>query len=249
MEDMVSIVTPVYNAEKYLMDAVNSVRGQTCGEWELILVDDCSLDASREIMKGLEGGKVRCIYREENGGPAAARNDGVAAARGRYIAFLDADDLWMPAKLERQLDFMRRGGHAITCTSYAFAGEDATPNGKEFHVPVKAGHIDFLKSSTMASDTVMIDREKVPDELFRFPLGIAAEDAAAWLGVLRAGHVCYGLDEVLAVYRRHRDSRSGNKLRAVLAKWQICRQVEGMGVFRSAYYVAVNALASVRRRI
>ena len=247
--DMVSIVVPVYNAEKYVERTIQSVINQTWTEWELLLVDDCSTDGSREILRRYESDKIHCYYCERNAGPANARNIGVSHATGRYLAYVDADDLWEPEKLARQMAFMQAGGYAFTFTSYEFADENAKKNGIVAHAPRQVDYVSILKSNTISTITVMFDRTQISDELLKMPLGVAREDAATWMKILRNGYVAYGLDEVLAVYRRHGGSHSANKLKAVLGKWQLYYQVEGFSLLKSLYYLVVNTWAAVKRRV
>lgn len=249
MENLVSIVVPVYNAERYLERTIKSVMAQSVEDWELLLVDDCSTDGSRAILKRYESDKIHCFYCEENKGPANARNIGLAHAKGRYLAFVDSDDLWEKDKLERQLAFMRRNGHAFTFTSYEFADEEAKRNGCVAHAPEQVTYQDILRSSTIAPSTAMLDRAQIQDELLRMPLGVEREDAATWMQILKTGVCAYGLDEILTIYCRHKGAYSGNKFKAVVGKWQLYRKVEGFSAIKAFYYVVVNTWAAVKRRI
>lgn len=249
MENLVSIVVPVYNAEKYLAYTIESVLNQTIDNWELLLIDDCSTDKSRELMQKYEQAKVRCLYSKKNAGPANARNIGLEEARGRYLALVDSDDVWEPDKLEKQLAFMQKNKYDFTFTSYEFADEDGNRNGVIAHAPKEVDYKSILKSSTIAPSTVIIDRENIADDLLRMPLGVAREDAATWMQILKQGYVAHGMDEVLTVYRRHAGAYSGNKLKAVAGKWELYYKVEGFSVFKAIYYVLVNTWAAVKRRI
>lgn len=249
MEELISIIVPVYNAEKYLERTIKSVVNQTMKEWELLLIDDCSMDGSRDIMKRYESANIRCFYSEKNEGPANARNIGLMNARGRYVAFLDADDLWVSDKLEKQMVFMRGNGYAFTFTGYEFANENAERKGRTVHAPQCVTYQDILKSNTIATCTVILDREQVDDGLIKMPLGVAREDAATWMQILKQGHCAYGLDEVLFLYCRHKESHSANKWKAVLGKWELYHEVQGFSISRSLYYVVVNTWAAVKRRL
>lgn len=250
MKDIVSIVVPVYNAEKYLERMIKSVQEQTVSNWELLLVDDCSVDTSREIMRKYESDKIHCFYSDKNQGPAGARNIGLSHAKGRYIAFVDSDDLWKPDKLKRQLAFMGQHNYAFTFTSYEFADESGNTKGVIAHAPEMVTYQDVLKSSTIAPSTTIIDRAQIADELIHMPIGVKrGEDAATWMQILKTGICAYGMDEVLTIYCRHEGAYSGNKMKAVLGKWQIYREVEGFSVIKSFYYVVVNTWAAVKRRM
>lgn len=249
MSVLISVVVPVYNAEKFLERMIQSVENQTLNDWELLLIDDCSVDESWKIMHQNEGKKIRCFRCEENKGPAHARNIGIKMAEGRYLAFLDADDFWKADKLEKQVAFMQQNSYAFTFTGYEFADENGRPKDIPVHAPAKVEYSDILKSSTIAPSTTMFDRQYISDDLLKMPEGIAREDAATWLKILKNGFCAYGLDEVLTVYCRHRGAYSGNKLRAVLGKWQIYHEVEGFAAPKAAYYVLVNTWAAVKRRM
>ncbi len=248
-EDLISIVVPVYNAEKYVEEAIRCVLGQTAQNWELILVDDGSTDGSLEILKKYEGGKIRVFQMGKNQGQAAARNFGRGQARGRYLAYQDADDLWSSEKLERQFRFLKEKGCAFAFTGYEFAGEDGARNGKVVHVPAKIGYKQALKNTTISTITVMFDREKIPERLLAMPSGVRGEDSATWWQILRAGYTAYGLDEPLSVYRRHAQSHSGNKWKVVWGTYRMYRECERLSVAASWYYFVCYLFHAVRRRL
>lgn len=231
------------------MRTIENIQAQTFQDWELLLVDDGSTDNSRAIMERYESEQIRCFYCPQNLGPANARNIGLEHATGRYIAYQDADDLWEREKLSRQLSFMQEHQYAFTFTSYEFADADGKRNGRVVHAPRRVTYPEFLKSSTLASNTLMFDRTVVKDEWLRMPLGVAREDAATWMQVLKQGIDAYGLDEVLVLYCRHESAYSGNKVKAVLGKWQLYYKIEKFSLIKSIYYVIVNTWAAVRRRI
>ena len=196
-------------------------------------MDDCSTDGSREILRRYESDKIHCYYCEQNAGPANARNIGVSHAKGRYLAYVDADDLWKPEKLARQMAFMQAGGYAFTFTSYEFADENARPSGVVNHAPASVDYRSLLKSSTIAPSTIILDRSQIDAVLLQMPSGIDREDYAM----------------LFPIYCRHEGARSGNKWKAVLGKWQLYRTVEGFSVPESLYYVAASTWAAVKRRV
>lgn len=249
---LISIIVPVYNAGKYIEETIHMVEKQTYREWELILVDDCSVDNSREVIKKYMSAKkkenIRLIEKEANQGAAMARNTGMDAAKGRYIAFLDADDIWMADKLEKELAFMEEKQAAFVCTSYEFGDEKARGTGKIVHVPKTLTYKKALSRTVIFTTTVMLDTSKTGRELIHMP-DIKSEDTALWWKLLRNGFTAYGLDEVLAIYRRPAQSLSSNKLEAIKRIWYLYREQEGLSAFQSARYFVFWALRATLRRI
>ena len=249
---VVSIVTPVYNVEKFIEETMDSVRAQTFQDWELLLVEDGSKDHTAEvIMAYLEKTgehRIRLISMEQNGGAARARNMGVKEARGRYLAYLDADDLWEPEKLERQLALMQKKGAAFSFTGYEFADENGNGLGKIVKVPETIDYKEALKNTTIFTSTVMFDLQQLTKEELEMPQ-IKSEDTALWWRVLRSGHLAYGLNENLVKYRRAGKSLSSNKLEALRRIWNLYRKAEGMSIPSSAWHFCFWAIRAVKRRI
>lgn len=270
---LVSIIVPVYRAQAYIAKTIEMAFAQTYKKWELLLVDDCSDDGSRaEIQRVLssykhdsvatalenvdrieeylceEEQRIRLVCKKKNEGAASARNTGLALAKGRYIAFLDADDVWFPDKLTRQLAFMEREGAGFAFSAYEFGDEAAAPTGKVVHVPDKLTYKKALSRTVIFTTTVVLDRELVPDRLIQMPQ-VASEDTATWWQILRAGHTAHGLDEVLAIYRRPPKSLSSNKLKAVKRIWNLYRRQEGLSVLSSICYFVFWAYRATIRRI
>lgn len=271
-DGLVSIIVPVYQAGAYIADTIRMVFSQTYGRWELLLVDDCSGDDSvaaieealsayehhsvtaheniRHIEEYLcgEGKKVLLICKNKNEGAAAARNTGMDLADGRYIAFLDADDIWISDKLEKQLSFMREKRAGFVFSAYEFGDESAMPTGKIVHVPEILTYKEALSRTVIFTTTVVLDRYIVPDGLMRMPQ-VESEDTAAWWQILRAGYPACGLDEVLAVYRRPPRSLSSNKFKAVKRIWNLYRRQEKLSVVSSAFHFVFWAYRATMRRI
>lgn len=252
MDRKVSIVVPVYNVEKYIEQTMDCVRRQTYGDWELLLIADGCTDGSEDIIEAYcekhGDERIRLIRQPGNLGAARARNRGVKEASGRYLAYLDSDDLWMPEKLERQLAFMKRKDAAFAFTGYEFADETGTGTGTVVKVPSTLRYREALKNTTIFTTTVMFDLHKIPKEDLEMPL-IKSEDTALWWKVLRSGLVAYGLDENLALYRRAGKTLSSNKLEAVRRIWALYRQAEQLSVVNSLYNFCFWAVRAVKRRV
>jgi len=252
VNETVSIIVPVYNAEKYIVETIEHVAAQTYEDWELLLVVDGCEDASaqviREYQKSRGEGRLRVLVREENRGAAQARNRGLREAGGRYIAYVDADDLWRPEKLERQLQYMREKQAAFVFTGYEFADEQGVGTGKVVHVPPQLTYKKALRNTTIFTSTVMFDTRRISREKLEMP-DIKSEDTALWWKVLREGYTAYGLDQNLVLYRRPRQSLSSNKLEAVRRIWNLYRRAEGLSVPYSMYNFCFWAWRAVMRRI
>ena len=249
---MISIVVPVYNAAPYIENTVQMVLQQTYQDFELILVDDCSTDNSvallEELLEQRKDVRLRLVKKERNQGAAAARNTGLDMASGRYIAFLDADDVWLPHRLEAGLRFMEEKKAGFVFSAYEFGDEQARGTGKIVHVPEKLTYRKALSRTVVFTTTTLFDTTLVPKELLRMPI-VPSEDTATWWQILRNGHVAYGLDQVLAIYRRPAKSLSSNKLVALQRIWNLYRKQEKLGLFSSAFYFCFWALRATLRRI
>lgn len=252
MNELISIIVPVYNAENFILETMDCVLAQTYPEWELLMVEDCGSDRSAEVIaqyaEEKQESRIRLIRQPSNQGAARARNRGLKEAKGKYIAYLDADDLWMPEKLERELAFLKDKDAAFVFTGYEFADENGRGMGKVVHVPKTLSYRQALSNTTIFTTTVMFDTEKIPKEQLKMP-EIKSEDTALWWKVLRSGHTAYGLDENLALYRRPGRSLSSNKLEALRRIWNLYRKAEGMSVASSAWHFCFWAVRAVRRRV
>lgn len=252
MNELVSIIVPVYNVEKYIAETIDCVLAQTYTDWELLLVEDCSSDGTvtiiQQYMERANDTRVRLIRQPSNMGAAQARNRGLQEAKGRYVSYLDADDLWVPEKLERELKFMKKKNASFAFTGYEFADENGKGLGKVVHVPETLTYRQALSNTTIFTTTVMFDTEKLPKEQLQMPV-MKSEDTALWFKVLRSGVVAYGLDENLVKYRRAGKTLSSNKLEAIRRIWNLYRKAEGLNVFRSIWHFCFWALRAVARRI
>lgn len=251
---MISIVTPVYNAINFIDDTIQMVLRQTYTDWEWIMVEDGSTDGTREYLKKLIDDpsldtRIRIVLMDDNkNGAAGARNRGIDEATGRYIAFLDADDVWSDDKLKMQLEFMQNGNKGFTFTSYEFGDADAVGTGRFVRVPEKLTYRQALSRTVIFTTTVMFDTEIVDKNMIHMPI-VASEDTATWWKILKTGVVAYGLDEVMAVYRRPTKSLSSNKMVAIKRIWNLYRNVEGINPVSSAWYFIGWAIRATVRRL
>lgn len=252
MNEMISIIVPVYNVEKYIGETIACVIAQTYRDWELLLVEDCSSDATvermEEILKEEKDARIRLLRQPSNQGAARARNRGLQEARGRYIAYLDADDLWVPEKLEHELRFLQERNAAFVFTGYEFADERGRGTGKVVHVPESLSYRQALSNTTIFTTTVMFDTGKIGRDQLEMP-AIKSEDTALWFRVLRSGYTAHGLDENLVLYRRAGKSLSSNKLEALRRIWNLYRRSENLSLPRSAWHFCFWAVRAVRRRL
>lgn len=248
MNEKISVVVPVYNAGKYIEQTIKMVQKQTYTNWELLLVDDCSTDDSVEKITPFLSEKIYLIKMKQNGGAAEARNAGIQNMKGRYLAFLDADDVWKEEKLERELLFMQEKDCAFCFTSYEFGDEQARPTGKIVKVPETLTFRKALPRTVIFTTTVLFDTEKIKKELLFMPK-VASEDTATWWRILKEGYTAYGLNENLAIYRRPSKSLSSNKFVAIKRIWFLYRNIAELSVAESAYYFVIWAVLAVWRRI
>lgn len=248
MSETVSIIVPVYNAQRCISDTIMSVKRQTYTDWELWLVDDGSTDATMDIMADYVCDNIHVISNDEGKGAASARNCGVNHSSGRYVAFLDADDLWREDKLAKQIDFMHKTQAAFSFTGYEFADENGNGLGTIVKVPAKMHYKDAIKNTTIFTSTVIFDMSKLTKEDIHMP-NVVSEDSATWWKVLKKGYTAFGLDEALTLYRRMGKSLSSNKLEAIRRIWYLYRKVEHLNIFYSAYCFCFWAIRAVIRRV
>lgn len=247
---LISIVTPVYNAEKFLEETVGSIQNQTYQNWELLLVDDGSTDNSLQIAEDLAKTDPRInAVSIKNSGAAIARNTGIDLAKGSYICFIDADDLWLPEKLEKQIKFMQEKNCAFSFTGYEFADETGKPNGKKVRVPATITYHQALKNTTIWTSTVMFNLQKLSKKDVSMPNVRRGQDTATWWKVLKQIDHAYGLNKTLSLYRRSTNTLSSNKLTALKRTWNLYRNVENLNFIKSSLSFTLYCLNAVKRRI
>ena len=247
---LISIITPVYNADEFLTRTIQSVQDQTHEQWELLLVDDCSSDTSVDTIEKfiLNDDRIKLIRMEANSGAALARNAGTKKARGRYVAFLDSDDIWAKTKLEKQVRFMQKHNHAFTFTGYEFAHADGTATGNRVSAPVNVTYTDYLRNNIVWTSTVMIDLQQIERSDLYMPSLSYGEDGLTWLRLLKLHGYAAGLDLPLAYYRRTRGSLSANKLKIAYRKLSLYLSIKDIpAIQRLFFYLAATFNAVVKR--
>lgn len=244
MKGLVSIIMPCYNAAELIGESIQSVMDQTFSDWELIIIDDQSTDSSLDVVSPFaeRDQRIRLIRLPVNQGVAAARNEGIRRAQGKYITFLDSDDLWDVTKLERQVKFLQENDYDICHAAYRridFSGQVLSP-----HIPVSEQGVSYrslLKHNEIGCLTMLYDAEKIGKYYFK---NIGHEDFACWLEILKPGRISYGINTVLASYRIHSNTLSSNKITAARYTWHIFRYTEGLGLVQSIYYFFHYAINS-----
>ena len=247
-EKNVSIIMPVYNKGKYIEATIRSVQEQTYENWELVIVDDCSSDDSAEIIKrcAVNDERIHYYQNEKNLGAAGSRNRAIELATGRYIAFLDSDDLWLPEKLEKQIEYMSKNDCAFCYSACNVIDTEGQHTGKVRLVPGKVDYKTLLKGNVIPCLTVVLDRTKVKNIRMK---KMGHEDYVLWLDMLKQCGHAYGIEEVLGSYREYGNSLSSNKFTAAQWMWKIYREYENFGFFKSSWYFVNYAMRAVLKRI
>jgi teichuronic acid biosynthesis glycosyltransferase TuaG len=247
MSPVVSIITPVYNAEKYLLETIASVQAQTFEDYEhLLIIDAKSIDNSLQIslLAQEKDRRIRVIQDPKALGPALNRNLGIDLARGEYLAFLDADDLWPKEKLQDQVEFSKSRNADFTFTSFSRMSQDGKRFSSAALVPDQFSYHDLLKLNVIAIHTALLKRNFVGPK--RFP-NTPHEDFAFWLDLLRPTAdsktvTAYGLKKPLAFYRSTPGSRAFHKKEAALWRWKILRDYENIPFPKALYYFCQYAV-------
>lgn len=244
---LVSIITPSYNCTATIEKTIKSVVAQTMKDWEMLIVDDCSTDHSRELIKSIIAvdSRIKLIERTWNAGPAIARNIAIEHAQGRYIAFLDADDQWHPTKLEKQLKFMNEKDIALSYTAYNCLDSDG--NHLRVYKPIlKVTYADMLKSNRIGCLTAIYDTNKIGKVYM--PNISKRQDLGLWLRILKQVDYALGMDEVLADYLAvQANSVSSNKTDAAKYQWRLYREIEKLNLKQSTFYFLNYAYLGLKK--
>ncbi len=236
-EGLVSIITPTYNCGRFIGRTIDSVLAQTYENWEMIIVDDRSADDTRAVVDEYmaKDSRIKYTLLDENSGAAVARTRAMELAEGEYMAFLDSDDVWLPEKLQRQLDFMNENGYAFSCTAYEQIDEEDNSLGRIIKTVKKTDYNRLLLDCPVGNSSVMYSVKKMGK--FEVPNIRKRNDDALWLQMLKKEKYIMGMPEVLMRYRIRKNSISSNKLSVVKYHWILYREIEHLSVFRSAFHI------------
>lgn len=239
MEELVSIITPTYNCGEFIAETIESVIDQSYQNWEMIIVDDCSKDNTKEIVETYiqKDRRIKYYLLNRNSGAAEARNKAMELAKGKYMAFLDSDDLWTIDKLNKQINFMKTNNYNFTCTTYEQINEKGGQLGRIIKTKVKTDYNGVLLTCPIGNSTVIYDVEKLGK--FVVPNIRKRNDDALWLKILKKEKYIYGMKDVLMQYRVRSNSISSNKLSLVKYHWQLYREIEHLSVIRSVFHICL----------
>lgn len=245
-EKLVSIITPSYNSEKYIVETIKSVLHQTYQHWELLITDDGSTDTTVKIVEEYIKKDHRIqLFKIQNSGAAIARNNSIKNAKGDYIAFLDSDDIWLPEKLGKQMHFMHKNKIALSYTFYETINELGVDLNKLIKPPLKLTYKDNLYSNYIGCLTAMYD-VSILGKVY-MPVIRKRQDYALWLKILKQIPYAMGIDESLALYRVRENSMSSSKIEMLKWNWKLFYNIEKLGLLKSSFYLLCNVLKKIKR--
>lgn len=245
----VSVIMPLHNAEKYISEAINSVIAQTYNDWELIVVDDCSTDSSAAIVGDMAKHEPRITLlhtSQPSGSPTLPRNIALKQARGRFIAFLDSDDIWMPEKLEEQLQLFEHDDVKIVFSYYRKMDNNGSLHNSIIHSPESINYHQLLRGNVIGNLTGIYDTKKAGKHFFQ---NIGHEDYVFWLHILREGGVAVNTKKIHAAYRLTDDSVSRNKIRVLAWQWHIYRNIEHLSFLYASYCFICYAVKGIIKAV
>lgn len=242
--DLVSIIMPAYNCGDFIGVTLDSVIAQTYQNWEIIIVDDCSIDTTAEVVHSYMVNDPRIKYHklDINSGAAVARNKAIDLAKGRYLAFLDSDDVWFPEKLSKQIYFMKQNNYSFTCTSYTKIDEHGNYLNRTINAKVKSDYNAILKrcpgNLTVIYDAKVLGKFKIPNIRKR-------NDYVMWLQVIKKAKSLYGIEEPLGSHRIRTGSLSRRKADLVGYHWKVYREIEQLSILKSSYLICYWVIVTV----
>ena len=243
-EALVSIVMPAYNCEHFIGIALDSVINQIYQNWELLVVDDCSTDNTSQVVKEYikKDNRVKYHKLDQNSGAAVARNKAIDLATGKYIAFLDSDDVWFPEKLTKQIGYMEEYTYSFTCTSYTKIDEQGEYLNRTIFAQRRRDYNGVLKTCP-GNSTVIYNAEKLGK--FKIPDIKKRNDYVMWLQVIKKAKYLYGIEEPLGSHRIRTGGISANKKSLVGYHWKVYREIEDLSFLKSSYLVLYWILVTV----
>lgn len=246
MSALISIITPCYNASKWIAETIKSVKNQTFTDWEWFIIDDCSTDNSVSVISKLiqNDSRIKLIELSENAGPAKARNTGIRLAQGKYLTFIDADDVWFSNFLSINLSRIEKS-EGFLCASYEMYNETLSVKLGQLIVPKKANYADILKTNTVGSLTAFIDAEKLGKELM--PEIPYRQDLGLWLQYLKKIKYVVGIQECLAIYRLRKNSHSNSKVNLLKHQWIFYRKVAKLSRLQSLYFFTIWVIYGLKK--
>lgn len=248
LEPLVTIITPCYNSADFIKHTINSVLGQSYQNWELLVIDDKSKDDTCKIIEEFaqQHNNIRLIKLEQNGGVSNARNIGLEQAKGKYIAFLDSDDIWQEDKLARQVAYMEEKSLPMTFCAYNRIDEEGKIISRKIEVPLSVNYRQLLSHNVIIFSTSLTLRSVIGSTRFK---KAGHEDWIFWLDIFRKPFNGYGINEPLVLYRIRKGSVSSNKLKVIGFTWKILRENEKLGLLESIYLFTKYAFATVWKRL
>lgn len=236
MKELISIITPNYNCEKFISETIKSVQNQTYKNWELIIVDDASSDKSIKVIESFikKDARIQIIKLDENSGPAVCRNKGIKVAKGDYMTFIDSDDLWLPEFIDTSIARIKKSNGFVFASYHRF-DDNLNPKYKDFIVPKKVTYSDILKTNSISCLTAFIDLNKLDKKYM--PEVRYRQDMGLWLKYLKIIPFAIGIQKPLAIYRIRVNSHSRNKLNLLKPQWKFYRNVEELSLISSSYYI------------
>lgn len=245
-KELVSIIIPVHNSEKYIKQALESINRQTYQNYEIIIIDDFSKDKTLDIITNMNIDKIKIIKLKKHLGVAIARNIGIRKANGRYIAFLDSDDIWKKEKLEKQIEFIK--DKSFIYSSYKYINSNCTKMSSKVHILENTDYKKALKNCRILTSTCMIDLNKIPKRYCYMP-DIMIEDYATWLNILKKGYIAYGQNEELVYYRKSPKSRSSNKIHTAHYRWKVYKKQKNVSYIYLSFCFLTYMLNGICKRI
>lgn len=238
MSALVSIITPSFNSAKFIAETIQSVQHQTHQNWEMIIVDDGSFDETEQIVRSIieKDKRIQFYKLTQNSGPAVARNTGIEKASGKYMTFIDADDIWFPTFIENSITTIDETGIPFVFSSYKRANEQLEFVYSDFIVPNKVSYSDILKSNSISCLTAFVEIQKLGKKYM--PLIRKRQDMGLWLNYLKVVPFAHGIQETQAIYRIRENSLSRKKSDLIKYQWQFYRNVEKLNIFQSLYYMS-----------